>query len=91
MFVGLKDVVCFLHIPSTALFLFYADDRTNKTSFQYTRRLPGDKILIGRVKAIADGAMRLTTNKANDSRKYCLWSKQSCALSFEVFYLFFIH
>ena len=44
-----------------------------------------DEVIIGRVKAIADGALRLKTNKEKDPNKYGIWSKQRCALSFEVF------
>jgi hypothetical protein len=62
----------------------HTDTRTNKTSFKYMRRLPDGRTLEGRVRAVADGALRLKTNKSTDPSKYCLWSKQRCALSFEV-------
>src|SRR5439155_5578327 len=59
-------------------------NRTNNTSFQYTLRGTVDQILIGQVRAIADGALRLKTNKLKDPKKYGVWSKQRCALAFEV-------
>ena len=59
-------------------------NRTNNTSFQYTLCGSVDQILIGRVRAIADGALRLKTNKLKDPKKYGVWSKQRCALAFEV-------
>jgi hypothetical protein len=58
--------------------------RTNRTSFQYSRSNPDGGTSFGRVKAVADGALILKTNKAKDEGKYCIWSKQRCAISFEV-------
>jgi len=58
--------------------------RTSRTSFQYARPTADGDPLIGRVKAIADGALILKTNKSKDEEKYCVWSKQRCAISFEV-------
>jgi len=58
--------------------------RTSRTSFQYARPTADGDPLIGRVKAIADGALILKTNKSKDEGKYCVWSKQRCAISFEV-------
>jgi hypothetical protein len=58
--------------------------RTNNMSFQYSLRSNSNETIIGRVRAIADGALRLKTNKIKDERKYGIWSKQRCALSFEV-------
>ena len=64
--------------------MFRADcSRTSKTSFQYARPKHDGGLLIGRVKAVADGALVLKTNKAKDEKKYNIWSKQRCALSFE--------
>lgn len=66
-----------------------AHNRTVSTSFQYTFRPSADKIVVGRVRAIADGTLRVKTNKRHDPTKYCMWSKQRCTLSFEV--LFPVH
>jgi hypothetical protein len=63
---------------------FVAYSRTSPTSFQYTVRQNEKQVLIGRVKAIADGCLRLKTNKRNNPKSFCYWSKQKAALSFEV-------
>jgi hypothetical protein len=63
---------------------FCTNNRTNKTSFQYTKLGAEGQPVIGRVKAVADGALILKTNKAKDDKKYCIWSKQRYAISFEV-------
>ena len=64
--------------------LFLSDSRTNKMSFQYSFRNAENETVLGRVNAIADGAMCLKTNKAKDSNKYGIWSLQRTALCFEV-------
>ena len=58
--------------------------RTSHTSFQYAVRKNEEEVLIGRVKAIADGCLRLRTNKRANPDAFCYWSKQKAALSFEV-------
>ena len=63
---------------------FLAHRRTSPTSFQYTVRRNEEEVLVGRVKAIADGCLRLRTNKRTNSDAFCYWSKQKTALSFEV-------
>jgi hypothetical protein len=61
-----------------------AHRRTSHTSFQYTVRRNEEEVLVGRVKAIADGCLRLRTNKRTNPDAFCYWSKQKSALSFEV-------
>ena len=63
---------------------FEAHPRTSPTSFQYTVRRNEDEVLVGRVKAIADGCLRLRTNKRTNPDAFCYWSRQKSALSFEV-------
>jgi hypothetical protein len=63
---------------------FVAHHRTSPTSFQYTVRRNEEELLVGRVKAIADGCLRLRTNKKANPDAFCYWSKQKAALSFEV-------
>jgi hypothetical protein len=63
---------------------FTAYHRTSRMSFQYTVRRNEEEVLIGRVKAIADGCLRLRTNKRTNPDAFCYWSKQKTALSFEV-------
>lgn len=58
--------------------------RCGNTSFQYARYGSNGEKFLGRVKAIADGALVLKTNKVKDNTKYCIWSKQRYAISFEV-------
>jgi hypothetical protein len=41
------------------------------------------RTIIGRVRAVSDGVLRLKTNKRSDPAKFLNWSKQRCALSFE--------
>ena len=48
---------------------------------------PGGGFLTGRVKAVADGALLIKTNKTKDKTKYGIWSKQRCALAFEVIFI----
>jgi hypothetical protein len=79
------------YFPLTTTLFIFADCRTCNTSFQYTMHRQADKenvgqgeILLGRVKAIADGALRLKTNKIKSPSKFVNWSKQRCALLFEV-------
>lgn len=78
----------FLSYTEFPLSTFFTYDRTNNTSFRYSLRSNSNEIIIGRVRAIADGALRLKTNKAKDGKKYGIWSKQRCALSFEVIHPF---
>ena len=52
-------------------------------SFQYARSGPSGEVFLGRVKAIEDGALVLKTNKVKDKSRYCVWSKQCYAISFE--------
>jgi hypothetical protein len=63
---------------------FVAHRRTSPTSFQYIVRRNEEEVLVGRVKAIADGCLRLRTNKKTNPDEFCYWSKQKTALSFEV-------
>jgi hypothetical protein len=63
---------------------FAAHYRTSPTSFQYTVRRNEEEVLVGRVKAIADGCFRLRTNKKTNPNTFCYWSKQKTVLSFEV-------
>ena len=55
-------------------------------TFQYTLRTDGNPPtkVIGRVKAVADGALVLKTNKRKDTKKFCIWSKQRSVIAFEV-------
>jgi len=50
----------------------------------------GGGLLVGRVNAVADGALLIKTNKAKDKTKYGIWSKHRCALSFEVIFISFV-
>lgn len=62
--------------------------RISLTCFQYTRIGSDGKPLKGRVRAIADGALVLKTNKAKDPTGPCLvWSKQRSVVAFEVVFL----
>lgn len=63
---------------------FLTHRRTSPTSFQYTVRQNKEQVLIGRVRAIADGCLRLKTNKRNNPKAFCYWSKQKATISFEV-------
>ena len=58
--------------------------RMSPTSFQYMLRRNEKEVVVGRVKAIADGCLRLRTNKRSNPEALCYWSKQKVALSFEV-------
>jgi hypothetical protein len=69
-----------------AIVLYSADCRTSDTSFQYILGINNDgKPLKGRVRAIADGALILKTNKAKHPDSMLIWSKQQSVLAFEVF------
>ena len=74
----------FLSYDESHPILCSADCRTSVTSFQYTVLSPDNEQRKGRVKAIADGALVLKTNKISNANKFCIWSKQRCAISFEV-------
>lgn len=63
--------------------LYHAYSRSNSTSFKYTRRIKGVKVS-DRVKAIADGALILKTNKTADPDKFLIWARQRSVLAFEV-------
>ena len=60
----------------------HAYSRSNSTSFKYTRRIKGLEVS-HRVKAIADGALILKTNKAADPEKFLIWACQRSVLAFE--------
>ena len=75
----------FMTYTESVAFPVTANDRTCETSFQYTVRLSDGDSLLGRVRAIADGALRLTTNKASNPKRYGFWSQQKAALAFEVY------
>lgn len=57
--------------------------RSNSVGFKYTRRMKGLEVS-HRVKAIADGALILKTNKASDPNKFLIWARQRSVLAFEV-------
>ena len=62
------------------------DIRTSDTSFQYILGIDNNgKPLKGRIRAIADGALILKTNKTHDPDSMLIWSKQQSVLAFEVF------
>ena len=84
MCLGQRVAICSLLILSFLRSHLQLTVRTNNTSFQYTLRNNNNEVRIGRVKAIADGALRLKTNKRKDEKKYGIWSKQRGAISFEV-------
>ena len=75
----------FMTYTESVVFPVAANDRTCDTSFQYTVRLSDTDSLLGRVRAVADGALRLTTNKASNPTRYGFWSQQKSALAFEVY------
>jgi hypothetical protein len=62
-----------------------ADDRTAPTSFQYTCQVNENQKRKGRVRAVADGALRPMTDHPSNPGTNFYWGKQKTVLSFEVF------
>ena len=75
----------YLTYSEYSLHVISANWRTSDTSFQYILGIDDDgNPLRGRVRAIADGALILKTNKAKDPNSTLIWSKQQSVLAFEV-------
>jgi hypothetical protein len=70
----------------SSIHAYATDCSTFKTYF--ICRFPDNKTeLFDCVKAIADGALTLVTNKVSNPEKHVCWSKQRACFLFEVFHL----